>query len=437
MPIPELMSYDEHQNRWVKWYRKSRYTISAGVLGGNGKTDTVKAANEWWSAKRAEIDGKDAPGSTSAKLKFLEDFVGEPITDNTDAALAMSAFMEHYRDKRIPSEVLDAILTPERHASLKASANRLLDSVAAPAGESSIKEHFRQWADVQFAANKSAARKKMNVHMLKFFVDWIGESTPISEINETTWKSYWHHLAATSHDSGYKRRIQATARMFLEYLAEQNLIELPRNIGSKLLTFKNSPKTIKPKDVPTIKKLLGVAKGQLRLHVLLGLNCGMLPKDISELRHDMVDWTAGTITRKRTKLADCATAPTVTYQLWDETFSLLKEHRSQNADYVLVTKSGKPWVINEIESKIGGKYRNSNSIASCFRNAVAKVNGLKISPKDLRTTAATLLADHPTFKFYALHFLADSPKGTANKNYVVPSQSEFDDAIKWLGGKLG
>ena len=46
--------------------------------------------------------------------------------------------------------------------------------------------------------------------------------------------------------------------------------------------------------------------------------------------------------------------------------------------------------------------------------------------KHLRKTSASLLGEHwPHYKFYATHFLADSPRHMTEKHYVKPSDAEF------------
>ncbi len=56
--------------------------------------------------------------------------------------------------------------------------------------------------------------------------------------------------------------------------------------------------------------------------------------------------------------------------------------------------------------------------------------------KHLRKTSATLLGEHPQYKFFCNHFLADSPRNVADRHYVVPSEAEFFAALDWLRGKL-
>ena len=56
--------------------------------------------------------------------------------------------------------------------------------------------------------------------------------------------------------------------------------------------------------------------------------------------------------------------------------------------------------------------------------------------KHLRKTSASLLGQHPHFKFFAKHFLADSPRGMDQKHYVKPSDDEFFLALDWLRGQI-
>ena len=61
---------------------------------------------------------------------------------------------------------------------------------------------------------------------------------------------------------------------------------------------------------------------------------------------------------------------------------------------------------------------------------------MRLALKHLRKTASTALGRHPQFKFYANHFLADSPRSIADRSYVVPSEEEFFSALDWLRGQL-
>ena len=61
---------------------------------------------------------------------------------------------------------------------------------------------------------------------------------------------------------------------------------------------------------------------------------------------------------------------------------------------------------------------------------------IRLGMKHLRKTSATLLGEHPQYKFYANHFLADSPKSIADRHYVRANDVEFFEALDWLRGQI-
>src|SRR5208337_2463848 len=96
-----------------------------------------------------------------------------------------------------------------------------------------------------------------------------------------------------------------------------------------------------------VRALVRAAKGQPKLHVLLGLNCGFGPTDISELKQSEVDWEEGTITRKRSKTDSQESVPVVRYKLWQSTFALLRQFNS-GGDPVLRTRAGGEWAFRRL-----------------------------------------------------------------------------------------
>ena len=63
--------------------------------------------------------------------------------------------------------------------------------------------------------------------------------------------------------------------------------------------------------------------------------------------------------------------------------------------------------------------------------------GVKRAPKALRATAASKLAEHKEYKFFAQYFLGHSPRGVTDRHYVRPNDEEFFQALGWLEGALG
>jgi integrase len=187
-----------------------------------------------------------------------------------------------------------------------------------------------------------------------------------------------------------------------------------------------------------IRQYLDNAAERTRLYVLLMLNCGMYPQDITFLQQNEVDWKRGRINRKRTKTRDRSeNVPKVDYPLWGETFTLLKMHRSKHPELVLLNASGKP-LLTEKQSKNGKLSRNQN-IQFAYRRLQEKMKVTGKAKKGLkafRKTGATLL-EQSQYGRFAEHYLGEAPHTTASKHYAHKNGSEFDEAITWLGNQLG
>jgi hypothetical protein len=182
-----------------------------------------------------------------------------------------------------------------------------------------------------------------------------------------------------------------------------------------------------------VQHVIGEAPGQLKLHLLLMANCGFTQVDCSDLLDTEVDWTAGTVTRKRSKTADQDSTPTVTYRLWPQTFALLRQYRS-GQDRVLLTESGRPFVRRELTAD--GHLVKADNIASNFAHLKRRLK-FKKPLKLLRKTGATILDSHPEFSRYSTLFLGHSPRSIKDRHYSAPSQDRFDAAVAWLGQQLG
>src|SRR5262245_5525392 len=62
MPARPFMTWEPGPRRWRKLYRGKLFTVSCRQLGvPDTKNDSYQAANAWWVARRAEIDGQKPP----------------------------------------------------------------------------------------------------------------------------------------------------------------------------------------------------------------------------------------------------------------------------------------------------------------------------------------------------------------------------------------
>jgi integrase len=257
----------------------------------------------------------------------------------------------------------------------------------------------------------------------KHFVAHFGEETRIDAINEELWAGFHRFLIGEMNrgrwTAVYAKKLHRSARTFIEHLASLKRIAAPENLHDKRLRFTIPTREVEVFSLDEIRMLMDGARDQVRLLILLALNCGMTQVDISDLRHDELDWDSGRLRRKRSKTSHHKQVPEVEYQLWPETFELLKRLRSSDPDRVLVTKSGRPWVDR--------KTRNTDSVRTEFDKLDAR-----LPFKHLRKTSATTLGGHPEFRAYAQYFLGYAPDTVADTHYVRPSRERFDLALIWL-----
>jgi integrase len=231
----------------------------------------------------------------------------------------------------------------------------------------------------------------------------------------------------------YARDNMASLKQFVKWCWELELCDLPRNFSSKDLGFTLTAMKIERFEKEEIDEMFKRASERTRLYVLLTLNCGMQQQDIANLQHSEVDWNQGRITRKRGKTKRFENVPTVCYLLWSETFELLKSHRSDDADFVLLNENGRPLRAEAVDN---GAYSKIDNIRSAFSRLTKKLK-IKKPFKLLRKTSATVLSEHKHYKAYVQHFLGQAPSTVAERHYATPSQDLFDEAIVWLGGQYG
>ena len=238
-----------------------------------------------------------------------------------------------------------------------------------------------------------------------------------------------------------KDHLQAV-KQFVRWCWEQELIVLPRILESRDFAIAVPEKRVEVFTQDEIKRLLGGANDTTKLYLLLMLNCGMQQQDIADLRQEEVDWKAGRITRKRSKTGDHKNVPEVSYLLWEETFRLLMEHRSDHPTLALTNRNGTPLKTEEI---VKGKVKKIDNIRSAFNRVVRKLadkdkttDPVKIDKplKLLRKTAASKLAEHEAYGRFAQHFLGHAPSTVADRHYIKPNGGQFDNAMHWLGEQL-
>ncbi len=426
------MTWQGSTRRWFKKHRGKMYTVSCRQLGcPDTKEGSAAAANAWWTAKQKEIEA--APPTEE---------------DRRANAFKVWSMVQDWGqlDEASREKLVDSLVGEGQYRKLKAQAEAMVETaVKTTPPDRTVAAQVEAWKNLLRSACQSGqmseGRFDAYCRNIRPFADWIGQHAAIDAIDESKLEGFFNHLSqkvlAEEYSPTYSHTLLMTTKQFVSRLAEMKLIPLPGNIRSRRFRFNHSaPSKIETFTVEEVRGLLRTAgdmSERTKLYLLLMLNCGMYQNDIAELRADEVNWKQRTLTRARSKTRE-RNGPVVTYKLWPETYALLNRHKA-NGDLVLTTDEGKPLVRYWLED---GKMRRYDAIQSAWSRVAGKMGQSKIrlGMKHLRKTSATILGQHPHFKFYANHFLADSPKSIADKHYVVASDAEFFLALDWLRGEI-
>jgi integrase len=433
MPSKYHMTWVASGRRWMKKYQGQWYAISCKKLGvPETREASWKAANAWWEEQKRIAD--TAP-PTETELRAN--------------AFRVYCMVQDWQvlDEDSRERLVDSLIGAGQYQKIKGQAEQLVAAtVKAAPPDRLVKAQIEAWKtllrSICQSGQMSEGRFDAYSRHIDKFADWIGEDTAIDAIDEARLEGYFNHLSiqvgAKKYSPHYAHTLLMTAKQFISRLAEMKLISTLGNIRSRRFRFNHSaPTKIETFTVEEIQQMLSVCDDfseRTKLYLLLMLNCGMYQNDIAELHRDEINWTKGTLTRARSKTREHR-GPVVTYKLWPETLALLKKQRAKTGDLVLTTKDGNPLVRYWLED---GEMRRYDCIQAAW-TVVAKrlkVRKMRLGMKHLRKTAASILGEHPQYKYYANHFLADSPRAVADRHYVIPSQTEFFAALDWLRGQI-
>jgi integrase len=495
MPAKPLMTWDARNRRWRKFYKGRRIPpVSCKQLSEwsgkplpETKEGSYQVANAWWLQKKAEIDG-DPPDrygdvfetltrrrdwarrkGMDAEARFIGRCIdlierGEPafIRRMTDD-LTADDMEDLARGYQLVNELVldlphdcgghdpdasDDCLGHELEAREAIHLDSILwndrvtrDDPEPVPEDRTVGGLTRRFLDAELlrynAGYLSASEYDLIRLCVEAFRDWAGPESAVERIDARRWEGYWAHLLGAGISREYKLKRLRHARNLLAWAHELGEMPLLPNLHSRKYRFGGGAKAVPTMRPEEVRMLVERATGQLKLHLLLMANCGMYQIDISELRQEEVDWDAGRITRKRTKERNEVNVPIVSYKLWPRTLELLREHRSGDAERVLLTKSGRPWVVDRIEE---GRRVKGDSIATNYAHLRRKLKGegVDVKPlKVLRKTSASLLDTDEVYGRYAEMFLGHAPRSIVDRHYRNPSGEIFDQAVTWLGEQYG
>jgi|SRR5579864_844633 len=476
MPISPKMSWEPKARRWWGSHNNKRYVVSCRQLNApQTKEGSYQAANAWWEAKKAELDGQHSPHPYAFFLADLSKRLAW-ATRHSESQLASLLNSEIVRIKQggvplflqefdpsmlddVPPPVPfhtdekppDEVIARETWENDVASALNPLDEVwndrianenleAVPA-DKTVGRLVKMWLSpkqTRVELDDLCPKGYDNtVDCVNHFRDWIGSEAAATVIDANRWQAYWLYLSGKVKAGVWKRdharKVFQTARNFVEFLSRRDLIPLPKNLHDREFRFGRTTKEVTTMTVEEVPLLVENGTGQLPLHLLLMANCGMTQKDISDIGQDQVDWDHGRIKRKRSKTKEHVNVPTVDYMLWPLTWELLKAHRATEGERALLTRSGRPWVWSQL---VDGELKSADNIASNYTHLQLKLNFNK-PLKLIRKTSATLLGNSDTYRDLTGYFLGHAPRGMQERHYVATSQARFDEAITWLGRQYG
>ena len=446
MPAKTELTWEQSTHRWKKVYKGRSYTVSCKALGvPPTKLESYQAANEWWAAKRTEIDGNTPPHPNAQHLDLLSRRLAWAQSHGRqELAKSLEDKIETVRSDEtgelngsvnpfdVPSVVVDLIENAtwkERLAAEDISPTPADRTIGAQVDRYLALEQVRTRSDQLSISEFDTIRRCLHA-----FRDHIGKSNPVSTLDADRWEGWWSDLMTQAISVEYKKKRLRIARTFVAWLAEKGLIPIPLNLHSRRHRFGGGSRSVPTISLDEVRILIGQAPGQLKLHLLLMLNCGMTQVDIADLQPREVDWTEGRIKRKRSKTDDHEHVPTVDYVLWPRTRKLLEQFGQRAADRVLLTASNRPWLRDELLAD--GKRSKVDAIKSNYVHLQRKT-GIRHPMKLLRKTSATMIESHELFGRYTGHFLGHAPRSLAERHYAAPSKDLFDKVVNWLGNQFG
>jgi integrase len=456
------MSWDPNQSRWCKMHKGIRYVISCATLGAPAtKEGSREAANAWWEKKRAEIDAGGKPAArvfTEAERvgfaafgtgveDFHKDSAGEDAAEVEEvirkvaAAGRLTLLRELLAGKALPPEV-EAALAPDRARELEVAAGTIRGEAATPEKTvHALADRWRKGQQSQVEAGvMSAARAGNNKNAVAFFVNYLGAQSDVGGIDADKLEGFYHHLLGRLRSPArpdglsvrYAVDILSVAKQFVRWAWSVNALELPKNIGKKF-RLGTTLRTPIFWTADEFRLALSESPGKLKAALLVMANTGGTQGDVSDLLDAEVDWKAGRIIRKRSKTRNEAGVPVVNYRLWDSTFSFLKQYRS-GGERVFVNEAGGPLLSTRLRDD--GQLVKSDALANMWDRVRART-GLRKTLKGLRKTGASVLATHEVYGRFDKLYLGHSPEMMADRHYTAPPQELFDEAVSWLGARLG
>lgn len=477
------LNWEPTRGKWKVVYKGQKHRFDGGA--GKSDRDAKKRADAAWKTLKAQIDHQAelTQPHRAEYLKVIEEWnsvLAWSVDHSDEATAAVARAKLSTLEGRLNEKVLPPLTWADRFfagpapvADLNAKMAPVYEAAGLPpvqAMEGPIPFEHTLWndrleaqsrrleqtgCDETFAANiqvflsgkrtevaagqLSAIRADSLRSYLDIVMEFTGRTTSVSKIDQETLSTFRTHLlqriAAKQVSDYYARDIFAAFKTFIRWLASNTdkLEHLPKNIDDKRLTISIGQMKAKTLNREQIQKLRDEASDRTGLYLLLGLNFAMTQQDIADLKQSEVDWSAGVITRKRSKTSDCENVPEVSYRLWSATFDLLKQERCQDPDRALLTREGNPLKNEQLNAK--DKLSKSDAVRLALRRLSQKTK-IPFTMKMLKKSAASLLRNNRQYRGLESLFLDHAPTSMADRHYTGAPQQLLDEAIAWLGREL-
>jgi integrase len=415
---------------WRKMYKGVRYTVTCEQLNAPVYTEegSYRLANAWWQRKLGELQPKIDPTIERLQGYEIMDLV-EAIQRGQAAQLLLAAKNIQEYEKR-PNHELDSILEAARGSA------EIFEGQPVPADQS-VGTYADKYLAVERARGKAPATYADLAKCLgKLLLECphLNRSTAAEKISEETLTATYTWLRTRS---GWADKFQSKSFGYLKRMLDVfigwKLLQPLANMRSRMFTFNLHARPSKTWPLAEVREMLARLTPRLKLYACLGLNCGMYPSDMGQIRQ--CEYDGKYISRKRTKTRSHSNVPLVSYLLWPETKALLDSYPRLHPEFVLCSKNGSALWRWDMQ---GDKPVRVDNITKQWRDSRGKKGEKRptIPLSKLRSIGATLLESHPQHARFKTLYLGQAPATIAERHYAAYSQTLFDEALSWLRGEI-
>jgi hypothetical protein len=467
-------------------YKGERYEVYCSGLGLPEdqwtELGSYQAANDWWIAKKAEIDGRqpsyrpdveEVIRSLRSKQRMLAG-AGEDTSDYDDAIRDAKKASKPLLDPAITFDSIEAeieavrratqpegdglnVLDPRTSARVAFLSSQGIDlskldaaTLEIALGSAAFWEHrfasvkrvpddrrigtaLNNWFVLKRKKATATTLVRLQGHKKAFEclknkdVVVLTADMPVDVLTEQKVEEVFHAINGEDGLDSTKHKKWVTFKNFVRYVVSKRLVPEPLNLDSEFLTFAVTATQKLTPVMKDVREFISDLPDRLRLYALLAANAGLNNVDIGKLSRFQIDLTAKTLTRKRVKTATWANVPTVTYLLWDETIDLLRQQMEKTGEYALLDSKGQPLYIDKKDGSDGASLYDK--IKSSWRDYFGRDGSKKYTLKDFRFFSADLIKNGPHRIFQDV-WLGHSPKTVAAKNYS--GAEDCTEVCKWL-----